>query len=104
VASPRDEFVGTPEQVADAIQRWFEGGAADGFIYAQSLPGQLELFVQTVVPLLQARGLYKADYAGATLRSHLGLPVPENRYTAARRAAAGTATQGAAAVVERSGV
>ena len=88
VASPRDEFVGTPEQVADAIQRWFDGRAADGFIFAQSLPGQLDLFVETVVPLLQARGIYKTEYAGQTLRSHLGLPVPENRYTAARRAAA----------------
>ena len=87
VAAPRDEFVGTPEQVADAIARWFDGGAADGFIFAQSLPGQLEVFVEQVVPLLQARGIYKSDYSAQTLRGHFGLPVPANRNTVARLAA-----------------
>jgi FMN-dependent oxidoreductase (nitrilotriacetate monooxygenase family) len=96
VTAPRDEFVGTPEQVADAIQRWFEQGAADGFILTQSLPGQLELFVERVVPILQQRGIYRQDYAHETLRGHLGLPVPVNRYTAARDAAA-LATWGLAA-------
>ena len=88
VVAPRDEFVGTPVQVADAIQRWFEQGAADGFILTQALPGQIELFVERVVPLLQQRGLYRRDYEHETLRGHLGLPVPENRHTAARLAAA----------------
>jgi hypothetical protein len=27
-----------------------------------------------VVPLLQARGVFRAAYEGATLREHLGLP------------------------------
>lgn len=31
------------------------------------------------------RGLVRAGYEPGTLRGHLGLPVPENRYTAARR-------------------
>ena len=83
-ATPRSHFVGTPEQVADAFQRWFEGGAADGFVSFESLPGQLEVFVDKVVPLLQQRGIYKQDYAGATLRGSLGLDVPANRYTLAR--------------------
>ncbi|WP_077037318.1 LLM class flavin-dependent oxidoreductase [Pelomonas sp. KK5] len=87
VLAPRDEFVGTPDQVADAIQRWFEQGAADGFIFGQVLPHDLQDFVELVVPLLQQRGLYRHDYDAETLRGHLGLAVPENRYTAARRAA-----------------
>jgi alkanesulfonate monooxygenase SsuD/methylene tetrahydromethanopterin reductase-like flavin-dependent oxidoreductase (luciferase family) len=83
-ATPRSHFVGTPEQVADALQRWFEGGAADGFVSFESLPGQLEVFVDKVVPLLQQRGIYKQDYTASTLRGNLGLDVPVNRYTLAR--------------------
>jgi FMN-dependent oxidoreductase (nitrilotriacetate monooxygenase family) len=87
-ASPRREFVGTGVQVADAIQRWFEGGAADGFILFESLPGQLDAFVAEVVPVLQQRGLFRREYESTTLRGNLGLDVPENRNTAARRKAA----------------
>jgi hypothetical protein len=35
--------------------------------------------------VLQRRGLVRTEYAGITLRQHLGLPVPENRYTAKRK-------------------
>lgn len=84
VATPRSHFVGDPEQVADALQRWFEAGAADGYILFESLPGQLELFVESVVPILQDRGVYRRDYQGATLRDHLGLPFKENRHTVVR--------------------
>ncbi|MET0285946.1 MAG: LLM class flavin-dependent oxidoreductase [Polyangiales bacterium] len=87
-ANPRDEFVGTAEQVADALQKWFEGRAADGFMLFESLPGQLEVFVEKVVPILQQRGLFKRDYEGSTLREHLGLGFPENRYAARHREAA----------------
>ena len=86
--APRDEFVGTPVQVADSIQRWFEQGAADGFILGQVLPSDLQDFAELVVPILQQRGLFRRDYEHETLRGHLGLPVPANRYTAAREAAA----------------
>jgi FMN-dependent oxidoreductase (nitrilotriacetate monooxygenase family) len=84
-ATPRSHFVGTPEQVADALQSWFEAGGADGYVTFESLPGQLDLFVETVVPILRARGLVREAYDGHTLRDNLGLPQPENRYTAARR-------------------
>ena len=87
-ASPRQEFVGTGVQVADAIERWFAGGAADGFILFESLPCQLDAFVAHVVPVLQERGLLRREYTHATLRGQLGLDVPENRNTAARRQAA----------------
>jgi len=70
-------FTGTPEQVADDLQLWFENGAADGFnIMAPSMPGGLALFVDHVIPILRQRGLFREEYAGATLREHYGLPVP----------------------------
>jgi FMN-dependent oxidoreductase (nitrilotriacetate monooxygenase family) len=77
---PNRDFVGTPEQVADAIQNWFEGGASDGFIINPILPDGLQSFTELVVPVLQQRGLFRTDYSGSTLRNHLGLEVPVNRY------------------------
>ncbi|MFF2345639.1 LLM class flavin-dependent oxidoreductase [Pseudarthrobacter sp. NPDC058119] len=74
-------FTGTPVQVADAIQEWFDGGAADGFnIMPPVLPSGLEAFVDQVVPILQERGLFRTEYAGKTLREHYGLARPGNRY------------------------
>jgi FMN-dependent oxidoreductase (nitrilotriacetate monooxygenase family) len=90
LATPRGAFVGSPETIANALQAWFEQGAADGFVIFEALPGQFALFVEKVVPILQARGLFREEYEGATFRDSLGLAVPANRYTAARndRAAA----------------
>lgn len=69
--------VGTPEQIADAMQEWFTSGGADGFnVMPASLPGGLELFVEHVVPILRARGLFRTEYHGSTLRDHLGLAYP----------------------------
>jgi FMN-dependent oxidoreductase (nitrilotriacetate monooxygenase family) len=84
VATPRGGFVGTPEQLADRFQLWLDQRGSDGFNLFESLPGQLDVFVDQVVPILQARGIYKRDYAGTTLRGNLGLDVPVNRNTAAR--------------------
>lgn len=71
--------VGTPEQVADGIQLWFERGAADGFnIMPPILPTGLTDFVDQVVPILQRRGLARTEYEGATLRENLGLARPAN--------------------------
>jgi len=85
-ATPRSHFTGTPVQVADTLQHWFEARGADGFMVFESLPGQLEAFVEGVVPILQERGLFRRDYEGTTLRENLALPFPENRYTLARAA------------------
>ena len=74
-------FAGTPEQVADAIQLWFDSGAADGFnIMPPVLPRGLGEFVDHVVPILQRRGLFRTDYEGTTLRDHYGLARPRSRY------------------------
>ncbi|CAM3106424.1 LLM class flavin-dependent oxidoreductase [Paenibacillus lupini] len=81
VATPRPIFIGTPEQVADRVQEWFEAGAADGFMVGSSVPHGLEDFIEHVVPILQERGLFRTEYEGDTLRGNLGLPIPANRYT-----------------------
>lgn len=66
---------GTATDVADHMQRWFEAEAADGFWVAPDVYADgLDAFVDDVVPILQARGLFHHDYAGATLRDHLGIP------------------------------
>ena len=81
-------FTGTPVQVADAIQEWFEAGAADGFnIMPPVLPSGLEAFVDEVVPILQERGLFRTEYTGRTLREHYGLERPANRYAGVEGAA-----------------
>ncbi|MGG4096469.1 LLM class flavin-dependent oxidoreductase [Paenibacillus lautus] len=72
------QFVGTPEQLADMMQDWFEGYACDGFnIMPPVLPGDLDDFVNTVIPVLQERGFFRTEYSGTTLREHLGLTRPE---------------------------
>jgi len=78
--TPRGDFIGTPEQVADRIQEWFEAGAADGFIIGSNVPNGLNDFVELVVPILQERGLYRTEYEHDTLRGNLGLSFPVNRY------------------------
>ncbi|PLR53736.1 LLM class flavin-dependent oxidoreductase [Chimaeribacter arupi] len=81
-ATPRPLFHGTPEQVADGLQRWFEHGAADGFIINGGTPVTFTHFVDQVVPLLQARGLFRTEYPGKTLRDSFGLAQPANQFTA----------------------
>lgn len=79
IAGGRGHFsvIGTAGDVADQMQAWFEGEAADGFnILVPHLPGGLEDVAYQVVPELQRRGLFRREYAGSTLREHLGLAVP----------------------------
>ncbi|WGF90879.1 LLM class flavin-dependent oxidoreductase [Marinivivus vitaminiproducens] len=75
-----NSFVGTPEQLADLMQTWLTEGACDGFnIMPPYFPEQLAVFVDHVVPLLQARGIFRKEYEGRTLRENLGLTRPSRR-------------------------
>ncbi|KQQ69872.1 nitrilotriacetate monooxygenase [Rhizobium sp. Leaf321] len=79
VAAGRGHHIvlGTPEEVADRMQEWFDGRAADGFnIMPPFFPEGLEDFNDLVVPILQERGLFRTEYTGSTLRDHLGLTRP----------------------------
>ncbi|AAO53893.1 LLM class flavin-dependent oxidoreductase [Pseudomonas syringae group genomosp. 3] len=70
-------LIGTPVQIADELQIWFEQGAADGFnVLVPHLPGGLEDVAQLLVPELQRRGLFRTEYEGTTLRENLGLQRP----------------------------
>jgi len=73
--SGRLTFVGTPSQVAEAMNDFVQADGSDGFVLAPHLtPTGLDGFVDTVVPLLQERGVLRSEYGSTTLRGHLGLP------------------------------
>jgi len=78
-AAARGHWViyGTPSRIADILESWFTGGMADGFVVMPAyFPGAFDDFVDKVVPELQRRGLFRHEYAGPTLRDHLGLTRP----------------------------
>jgi alkanesulfonate monooxygenase SsuD/methylene tetrahydromethanopterin reductase-like flavin-dependent oxidoreductase (luciferase family) len=79
-------MIGTADTIATEMQRWFEAGVCDGFIFFPAyMPAGLERFCGEVVPLLQERGVFRQEYPGTTLRDTLGLPHPP---TAARKSGA----------------
>ena len=74
-------FVGTPRTIADEMEEWLVSEGSDGFnVTFPYLPAGLDDFVERVVPELQRRGLFRREYEGKTLREHLGLPRPKNRF------------------------
>jgi alkanesulfonate monooxygenase SsuD/methylene tetrahydromethanopterin reductase-like flavin-dependent oxidoreductase (luciferase family) len=90
-AAPASPVVGSASVVADHLDSWFSSGAVDGFnvltaFFSESGENdQFEAFTTLVVPELRRRGLYRAEYAGTTLRDHLGLGRPVNAYSFATR-------------------
>jgi FMN-dependent oxidoreductase (nitrilotriacetate monooxygenase family) len=75
-------FTGDPRTVADTIEGWFAAGAFDGLNLGFRTHQDLDRFVSDVVPILRSRGLFRTEYQSDTLRGNLGLPIPENRWTA----------------------
>jgi alkanesulfonate monooxygenase SsuD/methylene tetrahydromethanopterin reductase-like flavin-dependent oxidoreductase (luciferase family) len=72
--SARQTFIGSADSVATQINDLVQQDAADGFILVPHVtPGGLDEFADTVVPLLQERGVFRADYTGPALRDHLGI-------------------------------
>ena len=89
IASARGHWtlIGTPEQVVDELQTWFENEGADGFnVLPPTTPAGLNDFVDFIVPELQRRGLFRTEYEGSTLRENLGLKHPENQYVIPQQA------------------
>jgi len=81
-------LVGTPSEIVDSMQEWFENDACDGFnLIPPMFPGEFDAFVDMIVPELQRRGIYRTAYEGDTLRDRLGLSVPESRYADNTKAA-----------------
>ncbi|NIF70620.1 MULTISPECIES: LLM class flavin-dependent oxidoreductase [unclassified Burkholderia] len=86
VTTPKAQFIGTGESIAEELIRWFDAGAADGFILGFPVQAEgFDDFVRHVIPALEARGRYQRELTGQTLRDHLGLPRRESRH--ARQAA-----------------
>jgi alkanesulfonate monooxygenase len=74
-------FVGTPQTIADEMERWLFEEGSDGFnVVFPYLPQGLDDVADRLIPELQRRRLFRLDYEGTTLRDHLGLPRPENRF------------------------
>ncbi|WP_256840048.1 NtaA/DmoA family FMN-dependent monooxygenase [Ornithinimicrobium faecis] len=73
--SARQNFVGSPETIADALIESVETGVSDGYILVPHItPGGLDDFVDHVVPILTQRGALRSEYAeGSTLRDYLAL-------------------------------
>ncbi|MEP7456446.1 LLM class flavin-dependent oxidoreductase [Phyllobacterium sp. SB3] len=73
------QVVGTASTIVDQMEEWFNNGAADGFnIMPPHLPVGLTDFVEHIIPELRRRGLFREEYEGNTLRSHLGLRQPRH--------------------------
>jgi len=74
-------MVGTSRTIADEMEEWLDTQGSDGFtVMFPYLPGGLEDVVEQVIPELQRRRLFRRHYEGTTLREHLGLPRPKNRF------------------------
>lgn len=75
----RQQFVGTPRQVAAEIDHYVQSDAADGFVLVPHLtPTGFDEFVDKVIPELQELGSFRTEYTGSTLRDHLGLRHPHH--------------------------
>jgi alkanesulfonate monooxygenase len=75
-------LIGSPVDIADDMEKWFGNYGVDGFlVHPPYLPGGLDDFADLVIPELQNRGLFRAEYEGATLRENMGLNRPPSRYT-----------------------
>ena len=73
---------GTAEEIADSMEEWVDGGAADGFnIMSLTYPDELNEFVDQVIPILQQRKVFREKYESKLLRENLGLPIPKNSQT-----------------------
>ncbi len=74
ISGPHAAMIGTPESVADEMAEWFETGAADGFTILGG--DDIPALDATLLTELRRRGLFRTEYAGTTLREHLGLLRP----------------------------
>ncbi|MGW7773696.1 LLM class flavin-dependent oxidoreductase [Pseudomonas putida] len=65
-------LVGSPSTVADQLQAWVEDTDVDGFnLSSVVVPETFVAVVDLLVPELQARGLFKREYAEGSLRNKL---------------------------------
>ena len=87
LSSDAHVFTGTPSELADLLADWRHGGLTGFRLRPAAIPHDLEQITRRLVPELQARGLFRTAYSATTLRGHLGLGRPGNRYAATAAAA-----------------
>ncbi|HEX4889801.1 MAG TPA: hypothetical protein VFW37_05460 [Alphaproteobacteria bacterium] len=66
-------MIGTPEQVADHMVYLLEEGGGDGFQITPSYyaPDYFNDLSNMLIPELQRRGVFRAEYASGTLRDRM---------------------------------
>jgi alkanesulfonate monooxygenase SsuD/methylene tetrahydromethanopterin reductase-like flavin-dependent oxidoreductase (luciferase family) len=70
----------SPAGLVERLLSWHSAGI-EGFRFRPSvLATDLPAITGQVVPLLQSAGVFRRAYSGTTLRDHLGLAKPANRY------------------------
>ncbi len=75
------QMVGSAATIADRMEEWLETEASDGFnVMFHTVPAGLDEFCTLVVPERPRRGPPRRRYEGRTLRDHLGLARPANRF------------------------
>ncbi|WP_300682261.1 LLM class flavin-dependent oxidoreductase [Nocardioides sp.] len=78
--SDAELFVGTPTGLADLLADWHSTGLTGFRLRPAVLPDDLDRIVTDLTPELRRRGLVRTAYEADTLRGHLGLTRPANRY------------------------
>ncbi|MGI5240638.1 LLM class flavin-dependent oxidoreductase [Dactylosporangium sp. CA-139066] len=74
---------GPPQRLADRLLDWRDAGV-DGFrLHPGVLAADLTAIVDGLLPILRERGAFRREYTATTLRGHLGLHRPANRYAKA---------------------
>ena len=63
-------IVGTPESIADQLERWQEAGVDGINVINATIPGSYEEFIDKVIPVLRERGLARAENEEATTLRH----------------------------------
>lgn len=81
-SSDAEVFVGTPSRLADLLEDWHAAGLTGFRLRPGALPHDLSAITDGLVPELQRRGTFRTAYDATTLRGHLGLTRPANRYAA----------------------
>ncbi|MGC4935731.1 LLM class flavin-dependent oxidoreductase [Gordonia sp. DT30] len=86
--SDAEIFVGTAAGLADRIEEFVgadaeaDSGAVGVRLRPAALPDDLVSITRELVPELRRRNRFRADYTATSLRGHLGLTRPANRYAA----------------------
>ena len=83
--SEQMRLVGTPEQVADALETWQDAGVDGINLINHVIPDSYTEVIEGLLPELRWRGMAQSEYAPGTLREKLfGRAVLDGRHPAAR--------------------